>query len=437
MRLKHPAEHQLYVGIAALMGAAYLVFPFVSHHRWFGVSEFWHLGPPVEFLGVAAVLLLVWWTGRHPDAFDALLLRGDPRENGIPWWRYLALAVVSFLVFFLLRNRFINLDGLAFPAKFRHDVPLRGAHVTHDEMWELYLHSRFWVLTHRALGWSVTLSYQVMSCAAGAGFVVLLVHLARRMSGVRWRLLVLALVSGGMMQLFFGDVENYTVTSMLITGYLLVGWLAAGGRITSLAPSLVLAVAMTFHLLAGWLLPSLVFLFYQDWRQGRRAVVLAGVVGGLAIFGGTLLFFAAHGLPLRDFYYHSHALGHGGHLFWNIARPSPGYEAEMLNLLVLLFPGALLVVPLLAWHRIQREPGNIFLGLASAFMLLFMFIWKADMGVYQDWNLYAAVAIPLSVLCWYNFLRIDGLRYRRRIFVALVGLSFLHTYTWIISNHLL
>ncbi len=431
MRLKHPAEHQLYAGIVALMGAAYLVFPFVSHHRWFGVSEFWHLGLPVEILGVGAVLLLVLWTGRHPDAFDALLMRG----GRLRWWQYLALGAVSFLAFFLLRNRFINLDGLAFPAKFMHDVPLRGAHVTHDEMWELYLHSRFWVLTHRAFGWSVTFSYQVMSSLAGAGFVVLLVHLARRMSGVQWRLLVLAVISGGMMQLFFVDVENYSMTGMLILCYLLVGWLATGGRISSFGPSLMLATAMTFHLLAGWLLPSLVFLYYLDWQRGRRGMVLAGTAGGLAIFGGTLLFFATHGLPLRDFYYHSHALGHGGHLFWNIAKPSPGYEAEVLNLLVLLFPGVLMVVPLLAWHRIRREPGNIFLGLASVFMLLFMFTWKADMGVYQDWNLYAAVAIPLSVLCWYNFLRIDGLRYRRRIFVALVGLGCLHTYTWIISNH--
>ncbi len=107
----------------------------------------------------------------------------------------------------------------------------------------------------------------------------------------------------------------------------------------------------------------------------------------------------------------------------------------MLNLLLLIFPGVLMIVPLLAYHRIKREPGNIFLGLASLFMLLFMFTWKADMGPYLDWNLYAPVAIPLSVLCWYNFLRIDHLRYHRRIFVALVGLASLHTYTWIITNH--
>jgi len=427
----------MYVGIAAVMTAAYVVFPFVSHHRWFGVSEFWHLGLSVEALGVGAVLMMVLWTGRHPDTFDALLLQGGRETGRIRWWQYLVLAVVSFLVFFLLRNQFINQDGLAFAGKFIHDVPLRGAHVTHDEMWELYLHSRFWVLTHRAFGWSVPFSYQVFSCAAGAGFVVLLVHLARRMSGVHWRLLVLAVVSGGVMQLFFGDVENYTVTSMLIMGYLLAGWLTATGRISSLIPALVLSVAMTFHLLAGWLLPSLVFLFYLDWQRDHRMVVLAGMTGGLAIFGGTLFFFATHGLPLRDFFYNSHALGHGGHLFWNIAKPSPGYEAELINLLLLLFPGALMMVPLLAWHRIRREPGNIFLGLAASFMLVFMFTWKADMGVYQDWNLYAPVALPVSLLCWYSFLRIDGLRYRRRIFVALVGLGFLHTYTWIISNHLL
>ncbi len=437
MRLLHPAEHKLYGAVVAFMATVYLVFPFISHHRWFGVSQYWHLGLAWEVASVSVVLLLALWAWSHPVAFDAFFVYGPEDSTPTSWWKYLALSVLSFLAFFLLRNHFINLDGLAFTPKFIHDIPLRGSHVTHDEMWELYLHSRFWFLTDREFGWSVPFSYQVLSSLAGSVFVVMLVRMAARISGGQWRLLVLAMLSGGVMQLFFGDVENYTLTSVLIMGYLFSGWLMATGRISSLIPALVLPVAMTFHLLSGWLLPSLVFLFFLDWRRGNKRVVMLGMVGGLIIIGGTLFFFAAHGLPLSDLYYHSHALGHGGHIFWNFAKPSLGYDAEMADLLLLLFPGALMVVPLLVWHRIKMEPGNIFLVLASVFMLIFMFTWKADMGAYQDWNLYAPVAIPLSLLCWYNFLRIDELPFKRPIFVALVGLGCLHTYTWVISNHLL
>ena len=434
MHLRRPQEHTFYIGITVLLGASYLIFPFVRHHHWFGVSQFWHLGPALSVLAALLVGLLVLETGRHPQTFDRLLTVAEDRARR-PWLGYLLLGLGSFGIFFLLRNRFINPDGLAFTPKFLRDVPLRGAHVTHDEMWELYLHSRFWLLTHRLFGWSVPLSYQFMSSVAGAGFVVLLVAMARRLSGPRARLLVLAVISGGMMQLFFGDVENYSLTSALILAYLFTGWLATTGRISSFGPGLILAVAMTFHLLAGWLLPSLAYLILLDWRRGRRVMASLAGLAVPVIFGGTLVFFAHHGLPLRDFYYNSHALGHGGHLFWNFARPSPGYEAEMIDLLLLLFPGALMLLPLLIYRRIRREPGNMFLGLAAGFMLVFMFTWRADMGAYLDWNLYAPVAIPLSILCWYNFLRIDGLRYRRRIFAALVALAFLHTYTWIISNH--
>src|SRR6187397_1780876 len=111
-------------------------------------------------LGVGAIVFaLIAATSRAtPSAgrwFDSAIVRA-------------MLVLASGVVFYALRNWFINPDGEAFPMKFMVDVPLRGFHPTHDEMWELYIHSKFWAFTNTTLGWSVAQSYQVLSCAAGA-----------------------------------------------------------------------------------------------------------------------------------------------------------------------------------------------------------------------------------------------------------------------------
>ena len=33
--------------------------------------------------------------------------------------------------------------------------------------------------------------------------------------------------------------------------------------------------------------------------------------------------------------------------------------------------------------------------------------WKAQLGVYNDWNLFAMAAVPISLLVWRNVFRVD------------------------------
>ena len=117
-------------------------------------------------------------------------------------WVRMAFAGACGIAFFILRSWFINPDGALFPMKFMVDVPARGFHATHDEMWELYIHSKFWLYANDHFGWSVVLSYQVLSCAAGVVFVFLLLTWCRRLLPQHWPLAFLACVSGGYMQLF-------------------------------------------------------------------------------------------------------------------------------------------------------------------------------------------------------------------------------------------
>jgi hypothetical protein len=428
-------ETRLYVGIAAGLGLAYLVFgiglPLLGRPGlgvqavFFGLSQIrW---PGILFAVVAMAAALVR-TARFPDP--------KLRVSLVSTRVRLGLAVLAAVVFWTLRTRFLNPDGAALAHKFMTDIPWRGAHVTHDEMWELYLHSRFWLWTVQHFRWTVEYSYQVLSCLAGGVFVFLLLTYCRLLVSDRPLSAFLLMVSGGYMQLFFGDVENYTLTAVWVMAYFLGSALFLRKRVSVVVPSLLLAVSLTFHLLAGFLIPSLAYLWVVAWRQGRRGeVVLAGVVFG-AITVLTLLFFDLHGLPIRDLWYHSHACGQGGHFLRNLAEPSVSYYLAIVNLAFLLVPAWVLVVPLLVCGRIPMDPLNTHLAIASGFMAAFFLFWKAQLGVYMDWNLFAIAALPISFLVWRNVLRKEVPLGTRRPVAVLGLLFFVHSCSWVVANHL-
>jgi hypothetical protein len=346
-----------------------------------------------------------------------------------------SLAALFTAIFLILRNGFVNPDGIALRLKFASDVPTLGAHVTHDEMWELYLHSRFWYYTNQVFGWSVDASYHILSSLSGGVFIFILLQYARIIHARNPLGFFLLMISGGYMQLFFGDVENYTLTATLIMGYLLSTALYLKGRISIVVPSSLLALAITFHLLAGWLLPSLAFLYILEMRKRKYSRLLIAILVSVTIIGLTLMFFHFHNLPIENLLYDSHALGQGGNISRMIVDPSLPYYWQQINLLALLFPASILILPLISYKRIMLTPGNFHLIIAIVFMLAFQFTWEAKIGVYNDWNLFASMALPFSALIWSNFLQIPDLKFRKQITIALFSLSFLHSYVWIISNH--
>jgi hypothetical protein len=433
-------ELAAYLSIAAGMFATYALAGLVLHEArpfkfFFGFNQLKRpgvTGTLVLALAAAASILLFH---RRRESVLGLAARA---RSALYRWKLLPIAVaaLSAFVFFLLRSNFLNQDALDLIGKFERDVPLEGSHVTHDEMWELYLHSRFWFHTNRWFGWSVALSYQVLSALAGGLFVLLLLRYARCILPARPIALTLLVASGGFLQLFFGDVENYTLTAVVILAYLHASARYLQGRGSIVAPAGLLALALTFHLLAGWLIPSLTYLGLLELRRGRvRHAGLAAAVF-LAILGLTLAFFHGNGLPIGDLFRESHAFGEGGDILSKLARPSARYYLGLINLLFLLVPSFPLLLPLLTFRRIPRNPLNVHLALCSAFLLVYLFTWKATLGVYSDWNLFANLGVPLSILIWHNLLSAEDLPHRGEIALALFWIFGMHSCSWIVANHL-
>jgi hypothetical protein len=147
------------------------------------------------------------------------------------------------------------------------------------------------------------------------------------------------------------------------------------------------------------------------------------------------VYFHFHGLPLITFFssHAGHALQPGRGMF---AIPMPAsYWLEQVNLLVLLCPAVLMVAPLWHWRRIPVDEPGRFLAIAAACTVVFQIIWKSQIGVYNDWNLYAINGLMLSLLVWRSMAMTARTPIMRAAALTLAAAGWFHTYTWIVANH--
>jgi hypothetical protein len=196
-----------------------------------------------------------------------------------------------------------------------------------------------------------------------------------------------------------------------------------------------LATAMCFHLLAGWLLPSLIYLFWIDWQERRdlrNLIVCAG--SGAAVGLATVAYFNAHGLPWKLF-----IEGHVGHAlrFQSVwaGRQPPSYYLAQVNLLFLLCPAVALLVPLIVFDRRPYDREATFLAIAAGMLLIFQALWRAQLGVYNDWNLFAIGGLCVGLFVWRRVGGLADAEPARRVAVALAATYALHACSWIAANH--
>lgn len=369
-----------------------------------------------------------------------------------------ALAVtgaLSALVFWLLRDRNFALgDSEHLIKAMTWYVREEGWHVTFDEALELWLHSAVYKLFVAAgFPGAAETAFALTSVLAGGGFVVVLLLLVRRLAtGALLRAaLVLLFLGGGFVQLLFGHVENYTVVALFMLLYFLaaVRYLREEGR-GLFVPAALLSLAVAFHLLAGWLYPTLLIL----WHAGRGRKQDDGKRGD----GGLTALVAGAVLPLVGAFMLCRFTGFGAERFgethlaamkfvfllgpdyehYQYGFLSPAHLFDALNQLWLCALAGALGVALALLHRGpagNRGPrGETAFAVTSAVMLqCFALCWNPDLGAFKDWDLFAAAGLGWAFAALV-------LLARRRVpagavlVITLCGLLF--TVPWVLGNHL-
>ncbi len=168
------------------------------------------------------------------------------------------------------------------------------------------------------------------------------------------------------MQLFFGDMENYTLTAVLLITFFYCAWLYIKNELSLLMPAFVLTMAMMFHMETAYLLPALFFLTIIEIHRRRFLSALAawGVV--VIIFSLTLLYFVHNGASFDVMLNTSWGLGRGGSVLYNIVIPDLINLFSRMNMVALVFPLIWLLLPVLLLGGLKPDFMDGFLMVAAA-----------------------------------------------------------------------
>ncbi|HSQ51373.1 MAG TPA: hypothetical protein VLL94_08910 [Nitrospiraceae bacterium] len=427
------AETTVYLATIALLQLGYLIGIATSPSRFFGVNQLRHVG----ILG-SILLFAAFWTYalRLPASESPRRIPQKAHPEALTEWPLaLLLAALGAAIFFLLGSNTLNPDGTALLEKIPRDVASHGAHVTHDEMLELFIHSRVYLHASRMFGWSVAETYKVLSALSGGVFLLILCRMSGSLAPGARVTFVGMVLAGGYLQVFFGDVENYTLVASLILLYIVCARSHLLKETPLWVPTIVLSAAIAFHLLAGWLLPSWLYLLLRSLRRRELSAGLWSMAALALPLVGVLVFFHFHGLPIQRLLDSSHVSGMGGHYARYIAPLQVRYFGGLLNVILLLLP-VIVVLPALAYfRRLGDDPYSRFLQVATISMLVFIAIWRAQLGVYNDWNLFAPGMIPIALLVAQSLYGIEGLPRKRVILVVLTLTAAAHSLAWIVGNH--
>jgi hypothetical protein len=422
---------------------------------WWGFWPITYAAQTAFALAALVVLALVgwgWWRlARSPAPQDRL--RGRAVRVAI----VVALGA-AFFAFPIVHTRwgdaYMLAKGLAWP-----DPDLRITHSWQAPL-DVYLHSRVWLALHSALAWEDAMPvYRLLSPLAGLlylGSALALSNDARLAPG--WLSFGL-LASLGLLQLFFGYVENYSFAAAGILAYLWLGRRVLCRQSPLWSAALVLALTIATHPSTVILAPSLLYLGWcvgQIDRDGTRpwvAVVLAIAVPMVAVAAATLLLMETGEHGLQALFTTDRPGGGDARWFVPLMGTTTRWEhytllswahlRDLLNGQILVAP---VVLPSLVWLGLAGRtflratrpasdgPTLRFFAVAALAYLAFTVVWNPDYGGQRDWDLLSLAAIPATL--WLIAVAVQTLHSPALVagMVPLLAFQALHTAAWVFQN---
>lgn len=368
------------------------------------------------------------------------------------------LLFLAFLAFPIVHTRwgdaFMLAKGLSWP-----DAALRITHSWQAPL-DVFVHSQVWLWLAPLFGWQDAAPvYRLLSPLAGALYLLVVLLLSRNQQLAPNWLTYGLLVSLGLIQLFFGYIENYSFAAVGVIAYLWLGVELLAGRGQLWLVTTLLAFTHATHPSTIVLAPSLLYLAWQVWTRRNISwwsTVLQVALPMVVVGGATFLWMEWSGHGLAALLNSDRPGGGDGRWLVPLWETSTRWEhytmfswahlRDLLNEQMLVSP---VVLPALAWLLAVRgwclrrrsilsphSPARFF-AVASLSYLLFIWLWNPDYGGQRDWDLFSLAALPLTL--WLIALLPQTLTSGRLLAAGtlpLIALQALHSAAWVYSNTL-
>lgn len=373
----------------------------LGEHVWWAFD---HLAVEASQAGFAVVigllLSLIGWA--------VLRLYVDPPARWVRW-AVLAGAILGAgaLTWYVrversFGDRTIFLEMLTHGKLFRMSQPLTTA---------LYGLAYRWV---QELGWPPRNAVALVCSIAAMALVWPFLELLRGLPRDERSWTAVLVCSSTLGVLFFGYVETTVVALTLALVYTWVARLYVQGRVRLWMPALVLGFAVAAHGMSLYLFPSLfVLALYQTEKTGSRSRLVSWIGAGIAymlpilivigmallsrsMIRGSILGDSFGGTDMRPF------------VALSIPQPpnerytlfSLAHVLDLVNLAFLVSPFVFMVVgvSLFGFRLSACTVWECFLFVGAASGLLYAFLWNADLGMKQDWDLFAPALLPVLLL---------------------------------------
>lgn len=465
-------------------------------------ASWWGLWPatyaPAWFMGAATVLVLgligllwLWsWTAKMPGPSHSasaslssppLVPASTASSSSMFLLGAMGLLLVwAFFAFPIVHTRWgdaylIN-KALAWP-----DPALRLTHSWQAPL-DVFLHSQLWLTLHQAFQWQDTAPvYRLLSPLAGLCYLIVALILSRQQwLGPAW-LTFGSLATLGLIQLFFGYIENYSFAATGILLYLGLGLAVLRGRVPLWAAALALSVTNATHpstvvlapslLYIGWQLVARVTVSAQSTHKPRRySLRMATLQIGLPVIAvalATVLFMEVGGHGIQALLTDDRPGGGDARWLVPLWATSTRWEyytmfswehlRDFLNEQMLVAP---VVLPSLVWIGMEtfrrrrshkrsltasqpleatgrRAADFDFLLIATLCYIGFIWLWNPDYGGQRDWDLFSLASIPAALLFSESVaLVLPERQYLRTGALPLLIIQALHTIIWIYQNTL-
>ncbi len=381
--------------------------------------------------------------------------RGQSLQRPLTWG-FALLLLCAFFAFPIAHTRwgdaYLLTHAIAWP-----DPALRLTHSWQAPL-DVFLHSQLWLWGHEQFSWeTATPVYRWLSPVAGALYLVVVIALSHRLvPSARW-LTIGLLTTLGLMQLFFGYVENYSFAAAGILAYLWLGLGVVRGEQPLWLAATALAVTNATHPSTLILVPSLLYLGWHRLKAappGTKAwwPVVFSIIVPLALVGGAtigLMTWGGHGLLAL---FTTDRPGGGDARFfvplWTTSTRWEHYTLaswphlrELINQQLLVAP---VVWPSLLWIWTTLSASQkaacaegVFLRTAALAYLLLICTWNPDYGGQRDWDLFSLAALPATL--WLLHWLPRALPHSRQLLAGTVPLILyqgIHTLSWVYQNTL-